>query len=170
MQAHRSRWKAAGACVAHSPPGAHWPSFGNKPAIALPQCLSLPTRCTPTHPPTYAQNLPVSPAPAAQAELEAILFSVMRSKGFGDEFINRYRMVNQFFQQKRPLVILICGSACTGAPAGGGAGAGRGGERHPLARQRCCTHATLGTCWRDYHLSSNASLGSGQPERRRLGQ
>ncbi|GAB4819330.1 hypothetical protein N2152v2_006376 [Parachlorella kessleri] len=47
-------------------------------------------------------------------ELETILFSVMRSKGFGDAFIKRYKMVNHFFQQKRPLIILICGSACTG--------------------------------------------------------
>ena len=61
---------------------------------------------------------PSPPPPRPQAELETILFSVMRSKGFGDEFVHRYRMVNHFFQQKRPLIILICGSACTGGRAG----------------------------------------------------
>lgn len=64
--------------------------------------------CSPQVPSSTVRHLLV------QAELETIMFSVMRSKGFGDEYINRYKMVNQFFQQKRPLIILICGSACTG--------------------------------------------------------
>jgi hypothetical protein len=38
----------------------------------------------------------------------------MRARGFGDEYIDRYRMMNTFQQQKRPLIILICGSACSG--------------------------------------------------------
>lgn len=38
----------------------------------------------------------------------------MREKGFGDEYVNRYKMVSKFFQQRRPLVILICGSPCSG--------------------------------------------------------
>ncbi len=49
-----------------------------------------------------------------QDELERVLFNSMRSRGFGDEYIQRYRMMNAFQQQKRPLIILICGSACTG--------------------------------------------------------
>lgn len=38
----------------------------------------------------------------------------MHGQGFGEEFVTRYRMVNQFFQQKRPLIILICGTVSTG--------------------------------------------------------
>jgi hypothetical protein len=49
-----------------------------------------------------------------QDELETVLFNSMRARGFGDEYIQRYRMMNAFQQQKRPLIILICGSACTG--------------------------------------------------------
>lgn len=50
----------------------------------------------------------------SQEELEQVLFNKMRIKGYGDEYIQRFRMVNQFQQQKRPLIILLCGSACTG--------------------------------------------------------
>jgi hypothetical protein len=49
-----------------------------------------------------------------QDELETVLFNSMRARGYGDEYIQRYRMMNTFQQQKRPLIILICGSACTG--------------------------------------------------------
>ena len=49
-----------------------------------------------------------------QDELETVLFNSMRARGFGDEYIQRYRMMNAFQQQKRPLIILICGSASTG--------------------------------------------------------
>jgi hypothetical protein len=50
----------------------------------------------------------------AQAHFEDILFHIMRSRGFGDEYVQRYKMVTQFFQQRRPLIILICGVPCTG--------------------------------------------------------
>ena len=50
----------------------------------------------------------------SQEELEAVLFGSMRARGFGDEYVDRFRMVNKFQQQKRPLIILICGTACTG--------------------------------------------------------
>lgn len=63
----------------------------------------------------------------------------MRSKGFGDEFINRYRMVNQFFQQKRPLIILICGSTCTG-----GWGAGRSGAQEGQAPRQISMQVSAG--------------------------
>ncbi|KAL4538457.1 hypothetical protein Ndes2526B_g03240 [Nannochloris sp. 'desiccata'] len=49
-----------------------------------------------------------------QDELETVLFNSMRVRGYGDDYIQRYRMMNTFQQQKRPLIILICGSACTG--------------------------------------------------------
>jgi hypothetical protein len=49
-----------------------------------------------------------------QADLETILFSIMRSKGFDDQYIDCYKMVTQFYQSRQPLVIIICGTACTG--------------------------------------------------------
>lgn len=50
-----------------------------------------------------------------QEHFEAILFNVMRTRGFGDEYVDRYKMVTKFFQQRRPLIVLICGVPCTGA-------------------------------------------------------
>jgi len=49
-----------------------------------------------------------------QENLEAILFTVMESKGFGAEYTKRYKMVNQFHQERRPLIIVVCGAPCTG--------------------------------------------------------
>jgi hypothetical protein len=40
-----------------------------------------------------------------QDHLEAILFNVMRTRGFEDEYIKRYKMVTKFFQQRRPLIV-----------------------------------------------------------------
>lgn len=39
----------------------------------------------------------------------------MRSRGYDDTYVQRYKMVTNFFQQRRPLIILICGVPCTGA-------------------------------------------------------
>ena len=39
----------------------------------------------------------------------------MESKGFGKEYIERYKMVNRFHQERRPLIVVICGAPCTGA-------------------------------------------------------
>ncbi len=52
--------------------------------------------------------------PRAQDHFEAILFNVMRARGFGDDYVERYKMVTKFFQQRRPLIVLICGVPCTG--------------------------------------------------------
>ena len=49
-----------------------------------------------------------------QEHLENILFGVMHNRGFGNDFVKRYKMVTEFFQQRRPLIILICGVICTG--------------------------------------------------------
>ena len=38
----------------------------------------------------------------------------MRAKGFGDQYVRRYRMVTAFHLQRRPLIVFICGTACTG--------------------------------------------------------
>ncbi len=37
----------------------------------------------------------------------------MRAKGFGDQYVRRYRMVTAFHMQRRPLIVFICGTACT---------------------------------------------------------
>lgn len=50
----------------------------------------------------------------SQEDLEEALFSSMRARNFGQEYIDRFRMVNRFQQQKTPLIILVCGTACTG--------------------------------------------------------
>ncbi|BDA48634.1 probable 2-phosphoglycerate kinase at N-terminal half [Coccomyxa sp. Obi] len=50
----------------------------------------------------------------SQDHFEAILFSVMRDRGFGDDYVERYKMVTKFFQQRRPLIVLLCGVPCTG--------------------------------------------------------
>ena len=49
-----------------------------------------------------------------QANLEEILFEVMQSRGFGADYITRYKMVNKFHQERRPLIVVICGAPCTG--------------------------------------------------------
>lgn len=50
-----------------------------------------------------------------QFELDNALFGVIRSKGLGTNYIDCYRMVTQFFQTRQPLVIVLCGTAWTGA-------------------------------------------------------
>ena len=54
-----------------------------------------------------------------QEELEEVLFGLLRQRGYGDEYVRRYQMVTAFFQQKRPLIVLVAGSACTGAEEAG---------------------------------------------------
>jgi hypothetical protein len=64
-------------------------------------------------------------APGAQPELEAVLFGIMGARGFDEPYIRCYRMVTAFYQQRQPLVILICGTAWTGGAArAGGSGVG----------------------------------------------
>lgn len=52
-----------------------------------------------------------------QDELEKVLFSSLRARGFGDDYTQRYRMMVKFQQQKRPLIILVCGAPSTGKSA-----------------------------------------------------
>ena len=46
--------------------------------------------------------------------MEEVLFQIMQGRGFTDTYVRRYRMVTRFHLQRRPLVIFISGSACTG--------------------------------------------------------
>jgi hypothetical protein len=54
------------------------------------------------------------PVGRVQMELENVLFSIVRAKGFDEQYIDCYRMVTQFYQQRQPLCILICGTSWTG--------------------------------------------------------
>uniref|UniRef100_A0ACD5WUS2 Uncharacterized protein n=1 Tax=Avena sativa TaxID=4498 RepID=A0ACD5WUS2_AVESA len=50
----------------------------------------------------------------SQNDLEANLFKLMEKRGYGEDYINRYKMMTRFHHQRVPLVILVCGTACTG--------------------------------------------------------
>ncbi|KAJ0962002.1 hypothetical protein J5N97_029830 [Dioscorea zingiberensis] len=50
----------------------------------------------------------------SQSDLEANLFKLMERRGYGEEYINRYKMMTRFHHQRVPLVILVCGTACAG--------------------------------------------------------
>ncbi|RLN40414.1 uncharacterized protein C2845_PM01G00050 [Panicum miliaceum] len=50
----------------------------------------------------------------SQSDLEANLFKLMQKRGYGEDYINRYKMMTRFHHQRVPLVILVCGTACTG--------------------------------------------------------
>ncbi|TXG70643.1 hypothetical protein EZV62_005578 [Acer yangbiense] len=52
--------------------------------------------------------------PFSQSDLEANLFKLMERRGYGEEYINRYKMMTRFHHQRVPLVILVCGTACVG--------------------------------------------------------
>ena len=56
--------------------------------------------------------------------MEEALFRIMETKGFGDHHVKRYKMVSRFHMQRRPLIIFICGSACSGARANEGLACG----------------------------------------------
>jgi hypothetical protein len=49
-----------------------------------------------------------------QAQLEAVLFRVMRKRAYGDDVASRYRMLAAFHVKRAPLIVLVCGSVCTG--------------------------------------------------------
>ncbi|XP_059666935.1 uncharacterized protein LOC132312553 isoform X1 [Cornus florida] len=50
----------------------------------------------------------------SQSDLEANLFKLMERRGYGEEYINRYKMMTRFHHQRVPLVILVCGTASVG--------------------------------------------------------
>ncbi|KAG0575024.1 hypothetical protein KC19_VG311800 [Ceratodon purpureus] len=50
----------------------------------------------------------------SQLDLEANLFKLMERRGYGAEYIERYKMMTRFHHQRIPLVILVCGTACVG--------------------------------------------------------
>ncbi|KAK8489773.1 hypothetical protein V6N13_096415 [Hibiscus sabdariffa] len=50
----------------------------------------------------------------SQSDLEVNLFKLMERRGYGNEYVNRYKMMTRFHHQRVPLVILVCGTACVG--------------------------------------------------------
>ncbi|XP_028052422.1 uncharacterized protein LOC114256933 isoform X3 [Camellia sinensis] len=50
----------------------------------------------------------------SQSDLEANLFKLMERRGYGEEYINCYKMMTRFHHRRVPLVILVCGTACAG--------------------------------------------------------
>ncbi|WCJ36465.1 P-loop containing nucleoside triphosphate hydrolases superfamily protein [Euphorbia peplus] len=50
----------------------------------------------------------------SQSDLEANLFKLMERRGYGEDYITRYKMMTRFHHQRVPLVILVCGTACVG--------------------------------------------------------
>lgn len=50
----------------------------------------------------------------SQAQLEAVVFRVLRKRAFGDDTVSRYRMLSAFHVKRTPLIILVCGSVCCG--------------------------------------------------------
>ncbi|XVE56400.1 hypothetical protein DITRI_Ditri04bG0005800 [Diplodiscus trichospermus] len=43
-----------------------------------------------------------------------LFLQLMERRGYGEEYINRYKMMTRFHHQRVPLVILVCGTACVG--------------------------------------------------------
>eukprot|EP01113_Clastostelium_recurvatum_P033290 TRINITY_DN4384_c0_g1_i4.p1 TRINITY_DN4384_c0_g1~~TRINITY_DN4384_c0_g1_i4.p1 ORF type:complete len:600 (-),score=149.07 TRINITY_DN4384_c0_g1_i4:32-1774(-) len=50
----------------------------------------------------------------SQGDMENLLFHIMQSYGYGEKYIYRYRMTTRFHHQRVPLIILLCGTRCTG--------------------------------------------------------
>ncbi|CAI5517011.1 unnamed protein product [Closterium sp. Naga37s-1] len=50
----------------------------------------------------------------SQGDLERNLFALMRRRGYGDDYVGRYRMMTSFYHRRIPLVIFITGLPCTG--------------------------------------------------------
>ncbi|KAE8022348.1 hypothetical protein FH972_008153 [Carpinus fangiana] len=50
----------------------------------------------------------------SQSDLEANLFKLMERRGYGEEYISRYKMMTRFHHQRVPFVVLVCGTACVG--------------------------------------------------------
>ena len=61
----------------------------------------------------------------------------MSNKGYGEEYVKRYKMVTAFHQQRRPLIILLCGAPCTGQQPTSAHAAARLGARACFCTQAC---------------------------------
>lgn len=45
-----------------------------------------------------------------QPRLEAAVFRFLRQRGFGEEYVQRYKLLSAFHQSRRPLLLVVCGS------------------------------------------------------------
>ncbi|XP_050387495.1 uncharacterized protein LOC126803801 [Argentina anserina] len=50
----------------------------------------------------------------SQSDLEDNLFKLMEQRGYGEDYVKRYRMMTRFHHQRVPLVIIVCGTSCVG--------------------------------------------------------
>ncbi len=49
-----------------------------------------------------------------QRDFEDRLFKMLRSFGFGSEYVDRYRMISTFHVKRIPLLVFVMGTECTG--------------------------------------------------------
>ena len=49
-----------------------------------------------------------------QNDMEEALFSIMRTHGYGEEYIARYQLMTRFNHRRVPLVIMVMGTGCVG--------------------------------------------------------
>ena len=49
-----------------------------------------------------------------QDQLDRKLFDILNHYGYGSEYFSRYRMMNSFFRERIPLMIIISGTGCIG--------------------------------------------------------
>jgi 2-phosphoglycerate kinase len=50
----------------------------------------------------------------SQNELEERLFEVMKSIGYGEQYVKRYKMFSTFYQKRLPFIIIVAGTECMG--------------------------------------------------------
>lgn len=50
----------------------------------------------------------------SQGELEERLFEVMKTIGYGEKFVQRYKMISTFYQKRLPFIIYVAGTECMG--------------------------------------------------------
>ena len=49
-----------------------------------------------------------------QDELDLHIFKILNKYGYGSDYFLRYRMMNSFFRERIPLIIIISGTGCLG--------------------------------------------------------
>lgn len=50
----------------------------------------------------------------SQADLEERLFKVMKTIGYGESYVQRYKMISTFYQKRLPFIIYVAGTECMG--------------------------------------------------------
>lgn len=104
-----------------------WQNIGANRSVPVPASLCLSMALYPATEPACNSPerhwvctfmTPLALCGCVQAQMEEVLFQIMHSRGFTDTYVRRFRMVTRFHLQRRPLVIFISGTACTGVCTG----------------------------------------------------